>query len=78
MAGTVSLGDARHFKAGFDHIRRSDPKLRRILDARGLIPFKPRGEPFESLVESILSQQLAGSAADAIITKVRALFPAGR
>jgi len=43
-----------------------------------VLKFTPEGEPFESLVESILSQQLAGSAASAIIKKVRALFPDGR
>jgi DNA-3-methyladenine glycosylase II len=73
-----SLGEPRHFKAGYDHIKKSDPKLKPILDARGVLKFKPEGEPFESLVESILSQQLAGAAASAIIKKVRALFPDGQ
>jgi DNA-3-methyladenine glycosylase II len=72
-----SLGDGRTFRAGYAHVRRRDPKLKPILDARGVLEFKPEGEPFESLVESILSQQLAGSAASAIIKKVRALFPDG-
>src|SRR6267143_358171 len=77
MARTSSLSDPRLFKAGFDHNRKNDPKLKPILDARGLIKFKTQGEPFESLVESILSQQLAGSAAESIIKKVRGLFPEG-
>jgi DNA-3-methyladenine glycosylase II len=72
-----SLRDARSFKQGYVHIRKSDHRLKPILEARGIIEFKPEGEPFESLVESILSQQLAGSAASAIIRKVRALFPEG-
>jgi DNA-3-methyladenine glycosylase II len=72
-----SLADARAFKEGYAHIRKSDPKLKPILDARGVLKFNPEGEPFESLVESILSQQLAGAAASAIIRKVRALFPGG-
>ena len=72
-----SLADAHAFKAGYSHIRKNDPKLRPILEAQGVFAFKPQGEPFESLVESILSQQLAGSAASAIIKKVRALFPRG-
>jgi DNA-3-methyladenine glycosylase II len=75
--GGGSLADPRVFKQGFDHVRNSDPVLKPILDARGVLSFKPEGEPFESLVESILSQQLAGSAASAIIRKVRALFPDG-
>jgi DNA-3-methyladenine glycosylase II len=72
-----SLGDPRAFRAGYAHVRKKDPKLRPILEARGVIRFKPKGEPFESLVESILSQQLAWSAAAAIIKKVRGLFPDG-
>jgi DNA-3-methyladenine glycosylase II len=77
MARTISLADPLVFKAGFAHLRKHDPKLKPVLDARGLIKFKPQGEAFESLVESILSQQLAGSAAEAIIKKVRGLFPEG-
>lgn len=73
----ASLADSRAFKAGYAHVRKGDPKLKPILDARGVLKFKPEGEPFESLVESILSQQLAGSEASAIIRKVRALFPDG-
>lgn len=72
-----SLADARLFKAGFDHIKKNDPLLRPILERLGVLDFRPGGEPFESLVESILSQQLAGSAAEAIIKKVRRLFPDG-
>lgn len=73
----ASLAKKEAFKAGYAHIRRRDPKLRPILDAQGVLEFNPEGDPFESLVESILSQQLAGSAASAIIKKVRALFPGG-
>src|SRR5690348_13861557 len=74
----ASLADRRAFKAGFEHIENNDPVLRAILHGRGEMKFEPRGELFESLVESILSQQLAGAAAEAIIKKVRALFPEGR
>lgn len=72
-----SLADARVFKQGYAHVRERDPKLRPILDTLGILKFRPEGEPFDSLVESILSQQLAGAAASAIIGKVRALFPRG-
>lgn len=72
-----SLADGGHFRRGYAHIRKNDPALKPILDARGLLDFKPEGEPFESLAESILSQQLAGTAAAAIIRNVRALFPGG-
>ena len=74
---TASLADRRMFRAGFEHIKKNDTVLRPILDGRGEIRFEPRGGLFESLVESILSQQLAGAAAEAIIKKVRAIFPDG-
>lgn len=73
----MSVGDPGTFRAGYSHIRKRDPTLRPILDAQGLIEFRPEGDPFEALVESILSQQLAWSAAAAIIGRVRALFPRG-
>jgi DNA-3-methyladenine glycosylase II len=72
-----SLVDRRTFRAGFEHIKRNDPILRPILERRGELKFEPRGELFESLVESILSQQLASAAAESIIGKVKALFPDG-
>lgn len=72
-----SLSDSRVFREGYAHLRRRDPALKRILDAHGLLDFAPEGEAFESLVESILSQQLAYSAAAAIIGRVRGLFPGG-
>ncbi|MDA4136759.1 MAG: DNA-3-methyladenine glycosylase 2 family protein [Thaumarchaeota archaeon] len=73
-----SLGDSKEFRKGFDHIKKNDPKLGRVLEKHGLIKFKPQGELFESLVESILSQQLASASADSIIRKVRALYPEGK
>lgn len=76
--GRPTLSDERVFREGFRHVRESDPRLRPILDAQGPIRFKTEGEPFESLVELVLSQQLAGSAASAIIKKVRGLFPDGQ
>jgi DNA-3-methyladenine glycosylase II len=76
-AKAASLADKKTFEAGFAHIRERDPRLRPILDARGVLEFRPEADPFESLVESILSQQLAGSAASAIIKRVRALFTGG-
>lgn len=72
-----SLADAKTFRAGYHHIRKSDPALRPLLEAKGVMKFEPEGDPFEALVESILSQQLAGAAASAIIKKVRTIFPDG-
>jgi DNA-3-methyladenine glycosylase II len=72
------LGNPREFRRGYDHVRKSDPRLARVLEKHGVIKFKPEGDMFEALVESILSQQLAGAAANAIIRKVRAIYPDGK
>jgi DNA-3-methyladenine glycosylase II len=72
------LGDSKEFRRGFDHIRDNDPKLGKFLKKHGVIEFNPRGDIFEALVESILSQQVTGAAADSIIRKVRAIYPGGK
>lgn len=73
-----TLGDAKTFKKGFNHVKSKDAKLALVMEKHGPLEFKPEGEIFESLVESILSQQLAGPAARAIIRKVRAIYPDGK
>ena len=72
-----TLGSAKTFAEGMSHISKKDPMLARVIEEYGRIKFKPQGEMFESLVESILSQQLAAPAANAIINKVRALYSEG-
>jgi DNA-3-methyladenine glycosylase II len=76
-ARTASLANPKVFRRGFDHVRSRDERLAPVMDKHGVIKFKAEGEIFESLVESILSQQLAGAAASAIIRKVRAIYPDG-
>ena len=73
-----SLGDPKTFVAAINHLSEKDPRLAKIIKEHGQIKFKPQGEMFESLVESILGQQLAGAAAEAIIKRVRALYVGGR
>jgi DNA-3-methyladenine glycosylase II len=73
-----SLGDSDLFREGVEHVRKSDRKLRRVIDAHGMLAFKPHGRVFQSLVHSILSQQLNGNVADIIISRVDALFRPGR
>jgi DNA-3-methyladenine glycosylase II len=72
-----SLGSPETFAKGVSHILKNDSKLARVINEYGRIKFQPQGEIFESLVESILSQQLATPAANAIIKKVRALYKKG-
>ena len=58
------------------HLRASDPKLGALIDRAG--PFTLRLDhsvsPFESLLESILYQQLHGKAAATIHRRVREFF----
>jgi DNA-3-methyladenine glycosylase II len=73
-----SLGNPRTFAEAMSYLSENDPKIAKIIEAHGQIRFKPEGEMFESLVESILGQQLASPAANAIIRRVRALYDGGR
>jgi len=73
----LSIGDPWVFKKGLGHLKRSDPLLRSLIERHGVLEFVPEGEMFQSLVESILTQQLAWAAASAIISRVKDLFPGG-
>src|ERR1700734_1604818 len=76
------IHDGRSRKLPFDpaaavaHLRASDPKLAKLIDCAG--PFTLRLQnttsPFESLLESILYQQLHGKAAATIHRRVREWF----
>jgi len=76
------IHDGRNRKLPFDpaeavaHLRARDPKLAALIDRAG--PFTLRldhsASLFESLLESILYQQLHGKAAAAIHARVRAYF----
>jgi DNA-3-methyladenine glycosylase II len=58
------------------HLRARDPKLGALIDRAGPFTLRldPAPSPFESLLESILYQQLHGKAAAAIHARVRAFF----
>jgi DNA-3-methyladenine glycosylase II len=72
-----SIGDPEVFKKGFAHLRQNDPLLSKLLETHGVLPFQTEGEMFQSLVESILTQQLSWASASAIIERVKALYPQG-
>ncbi len=48
------------------HLSAADPRLATIISSVGRCEIKMRDGPFQSLVEAIIYQQLAGAAADAI------------
>ena len=61
------------------HLKR-DKKLAKIIKKHGVIkkPYRPSRHPFESLVQSIVYQQLSGKAARTIFQRFLKLFKKGR
>jgi DNA-3-methyladenine glycosylase II len=55
-------------------LRRRDPTLRPVIRKTGACDMAPTGDPYRSLIRSVVYQQLAGSAAGAILGRVRARF----
>jgi DNA-3-methyladenine glycosylase II len=56
------------------HLSKADPKLRALIGRVGKLRVRGGLAPYEALVVSILYQQLAGSAADAITSRFKGLF----
>jgi DNA-3-methyladenine glycosylase II len=57
-------------EAAVAHLRRVDPLLTRVIDSIGPFTLEPMGGSFRSLARAIFFQQLAGSAARAIMKRV--------
>jgi DNA-3-methyladenine glycosylase II len=76
------IHDGRSPKLPFDpfealaHLRAADPKLGALIDRAGSFTLRldPSQSPFESLLESILYQQLHGKAAASIHRRVREYY----
>jgi DNA-3-methyladenine glycosylase II len=60
------------------HLRRSDPRLRPLIDRHGPPTITPSRDAVQSLARAIVSQQLSGKAADTIWRRVLELYPRGR
>ena len=73
-----NLKDPELFKTGVEYLKRRDPKIKDIIDRHGVIQFAPGGPIFDSLIESIISQQLSGSAASSIIRRMRRFYASKR
>jgi DNA-3-methyladenine glycosylase II len=60
-----------------DEVASRDPVVRHLVDLAGPITYRPRNPdgPFGALVRSIVFQQLAGAAANAIHGRMRATVP---
>src|SRR2546427_5391528 len=66
--------------AALAHLTRSDKILGRLIKQVGPCALKPRNrrKPFEALVQSVVYQQLNGTAAATILGRVKALYPGRR
>jgi DNA-3-methyladenine glycosylase II len=69
-----SLADPKVWQKGVRYLRRNDPVLAKIIGSTGPIRFKLDNDHYEAIVGSIIYQQLAGSAARAILNRFKELF----
>lgn len=54
---------------------RADPAMSDMIDIVGPYRLKTRRNRYWSLIESIVSQQLSGAAADSVLSRLRAMYP---
>lgn len=69
-----SLTDSRVWQKGVRYLKRRDPVLARVISSTGPIRFQLDDDHYEALVGSIIFQQLAGSAAQAILNRFKELY----
>ena len=69
-----SLADRRVWQKGIRHLKRNDPILARIISRVGPVKFELDADHYEAVVGSIIYQQLAGSAARAILNRFKQLY----
>jgi len=69
-----SLADRRVWQKGVRYLKRSDSILARIIDRVGPVKFELDDDHYEAVVGSIIFQQLAGSAARAILNRFKQLY----
>lgn len=74
LSGTVR--DAKHVKSGITFLCSSDKHMKGLIETVGPFRMTMQNEmnPFESLCESIVYQQLTGKAAATIYSRFKALF----
>jgi DNA-3-methyladenine glycosylase II len=69
-----SLANRKVWQKGIRHLKRNDPILARIISRVGPVKFELDDDHYEAVVGSIIYQQLAGSAARAILNKFKQLY----
>jgi DNA-3-methyladenine glycosylase II len=68
-----SIDNPPIFRLGVDHVSKADAKIRLLIKKHGVIDFQIDGDPFESLVEAIISQQLNGPVARTIFGRLKTI-----
>ena len=66
--------DAAQLEAALRRLRRRDPRLARVIRRVGPCRLRATGDPYRSLLRSVLHQQLAGAAARAIEARLQAPY----
>jgi len=69
-----NINERRTFQLGAKHVSKVDPKIKQLVKELGQIDFEVGGDPFESLVEAIISQQLSGRSARAIFGRLKVMI----
>ena len=66
-----------HIQLGLEHLRGADEVMHRLIGAVGPFQLRLERDRFKALARSILSQQISGSAARSIYSKLEALLGTG-
>jgi len=78
MPAALKPAPPPYLRAALRHLRRADPVLAELIGQIGRYRMVRRPERFESLVRSIIFQQLAGRAAQTIYDRFAKFFPGPR
>ena len=66
--------DAELLEKARRSLRRRDPRLGAVIASVGPCRLRPSGDPYRALIRSVIYQQLAGAAANAIAGRLRGCF----
>jgi DNA-3-methyladenine glycosylase II len=69
-----SLANRRIWQKGVRYLKKNDPILAGIIDKVGPVKFELDDDHYEAIVGSIIFQQLAGSAARAILSRFKQIY----
>ena len=69
-----SLGDKKTWLRAMRYLTKRDPIMRDIINVQGYIKIPIHDNHYGALIRSIIAQQISGSAAISITTRLRAVF----